>query len=1026
MQNDMVDSPQPLGPADLKQVNSLLKFQVNRQKAERWAMRDMTFLIYDDTDAKTYGYDSDDEEGMLAHALQLSTEDETSGSQGSTGILSQLETGQSPVPSRSTSKERTRSECRICSDIPEFPHNRKPHKFRLFKPADKFPELLADSPKSVDVCMHYVAVSYCWPEPTRDDDGNIVKIEGTYKIRDLNDTVRCNRALDDVLDRAVDFANSCGLRMIWIDQECLPQPTEASPQKDKDYQQLGIQAMDIVYNRAIATAGLHAGEITSQEQLNAVKELIAVDKHKRIRPEYGAQFFSHVLDFLEMVSKDRWYTRAWVAQEALSAGSGLCLVFRRGSLISDQPHIRFVDKYGTPKHSLDTMTRSLPSEIVCIHVDDFRGLVRVATALLQQRFQLVGHALVRTESHSDTATILSTAGQLHPAVVKTNDGNVHMFGGSSYGQRRRVDGAGALSLLNSRGCRDCQDRIAIMANMCGYEIRLDTEQLAQHCTSLRVGLLALALLNGDLSILVPEVYSFPENDIGALDGTGFPETIGLTSPFGTHPERISYHRVQKGNLILPRVYKHAIRGPGGEGLRLSSYIWTVEDEIDLQLIKHQWAEEWQSLKCLRLIVDAHKGETRDHFLARRRSITHHFARADIMKKAKSEILRYGIVPPDSPVWAGLHPAGIQCTARLDASRVEAVPGMQLAVAKIFFGILRYLKSLSETDSRAIGAANSIWHSVRVDSVRADRRDLPDEVGDALFNHPDVIQNPFATLQLDVNRHGGYNQTWFIDRIMEHGTLWVGRYNRIPSSIVLSRKRTESAQSRTDTTSTNEMEIDSAGATEGEIARNNEAPSSRSTSGKAPAKSTDTILARQLQLQLFATLSSVTMSKSTDGDTHPSVNSGGMAYFAYLISRDVWTEEADQLRELELVSVFDVDGPCTVATPFNPDWEVLPHPDIRSMSVCWVIEAMQTTDNSSDKELEQVTEVPDAENEGEEGAGHSQKPSKASCGIEDGRLETERPVGENGPPKLVPHYRVMRKVRGMWQLMDLPMQEYAFL
>ena len=44
--------------------------------------------------------------------------------------------------------------------------------------------------------------------------------------------MRLNYALDDVLDRAVDFVNSCGLRMIWIDQDYLPQPTEESPKAE--------------------------------------------------------------------------------------------------------------------------------------------------------------------------------------------------------------------------------------------------------------------------------------------------------------------------------------------------------------------------------------------------------------------------------------------------------------------------------------------------------------------------------------------------------------------------------------------------------------------------------------------------------------------------------------------------------------------------------------------------------------------------------------------------------------------------
>jgi hypothetical protein len=64
-----------------------------------------------------------------------------------------------------------------------------------------------------------------------------------------------------------------------------------------------------------------------------------------------------------------------------------------------------------------------------------------------------------------------------------------------------------MKALSTRGCRDLQDRIAIMANMCHYDIRLDTALIAKKCKSLRLAFLALSLLNGDLSLLVPEAYA---------------------------------------------------------------------------------------------------------------------------------------------------------------------------------------------------------------------------------------------------------------------------------------------------------------------------------------------------------------------------------------------------------------------------------------------------------------------------------------------------------------------------------------
>lgn len=70
--------------------------------------------------------------------------------------------------------------------------------------------------------------------------------------------------------------------------------------------------------------------------------------------------------------------------------------------------------------------------------------------------------------------------------------------------RRSCNAAVALSFLRTRQNTHVPDRLAILANLCNYEIRLDKEK---HFTHLGVCVLALALLNGDFSILYPEVYN---------------------------------------------------------------------------------------------------------------------------------------------------------------------------------------------------------------------------------------------------------------------------------------------------------------------------------------------------------------------------------------------------------------------------------------------------------------------------------------------------------------------------------------
>ncbi|KAK1671936.1 hypothetical protein BDP55DRAFT_280573 [Colletotrichum godetiae] len=912
-----------------------------------------------------------------------------------------------PGPSAAKADDDDFFECRICSKLPTFPHDRKTRDFRLFKPTDEFPHLVTERPASVDVCIHYVAISYCWPEEIKDKDGNTVPPIIESKIRDLNGKPRPARALDDVLDRAVDFANSVGLRMIWIDQECLPQPKEDSSEKDKAYQRLGVQAMDIVYNRAIVTAGLHESTI-SMTEMSAVQYLINNETEKLRYLSLPPQLFYCALDFLHMVQSDRWYTRAWVVQEAVSAGDGMVLVFRRGPGVDYTCTLRADQKrYSTPRHPLDSERRTLESEIVCIPVGLFRDLVQTCKSLLEQRFQVMGQALMRTSIGKNAIPILSVAEFLHPKItVRQHASGVRMYRGRVYGGRQKVNAATALTLLNTRHCRDVQDRLTILANMCSYEIRLDADRVAKECGSLRLGILAIALLNGDTSILVPEVYDFPGDEDGEPDPAMDRRVGSLLSPFDTDSKGINSYAVQDGKLVNPAVYKHSF-GSKSKGLHLCTYLWTIDDILDLSPLKYQYAEIWHKMKCLRIIADRQKEESLDELSRREGLITQHFSKKYVMDQAKLEIFHHGAIAADSSVWGGLDATGIQTKVYLDAYRVEAEPEMQKIVAEIFFAILRYLHGLSTNQS--LGVANSIWQSIRTDAIDKHQPYLPDSVSGQLFAHPAVVAIPFRTLQLDKDQGGGYYQSWIVDRIMQEGVLFVGRYSHAPDAPLVGDRPT----------------------------RNLGAKSSQQNSGIVP----DTIIQRQLHRRIMATIFSSDLGGTFDvfEDHETRLAPSSMAWLEEAVQQNFWAPETDQARTQQLVSIFDVDGPCLVVTVFNSGWEVLPRPDIRSMSICWVVEPVEKTMSEGPGEQTGAVgeEQPTVGGKGKEPerrpcASDTGDPAVGGQGKEPEWLPSAPDTNDLGiasdtePIAPIPLYRVLDKVKGMWQIMDLPMQEYAFI
>ncbi|KAK8080441.1 hypothetical protein PG997_008259 [Apiospora hydei] len=414
--------------------------------------------------------------------------------------------------------------------------------------------------------------------------------------------------------------------------------------------------------------------------------------------------------------------------------------------------------------------------------------------------------------------------------------------------------------------------------------------------------------------------------------------------------------------------------------------------LDLSILKYQYARQWHSIKCLRAVCIRRKEESDDDFRKRTQDITQHCARGDKMNAAKWELFDHATIAPDSSIWGALDPAGVEITAYANAYRVEKDAGMQKIVAEIVFAILRHLHGLSTPQS--VGAANSIWQSLRVDVVDAPRgsgrRDLPDTVSDELFSHPDVIQCPFNVLQLDKTLEGSYHQAWLIDRIMDQGFLWTARYRPDTNAWPESSR----SKSRIELKAEHEPSLE---------------------------KKAKTIIERQLRRRLGATMMVVTSHEHPSESTQTQINTGSTAWFAEFYSWDFMSREADRTREKELVAVFDFDGPCTVATPFNPDWEVLPRPSLRGMSVCWVMEPLEKLD-SNDGEAQAAR----VEGVSVSASGKGKEPEQSSSTAGARESETCGSESETWTEDGNTLFQVVNKVKGMWQIMDPPHQLYSFV
>ena len=205
--------------------------------------------------------------------------------------------------------------CHRCLDYPYFnsPNPQQP----------TVTALRLTQPGEVKGCDHYIAVSYCWRQPktqnvsdTPDDQAYTVYTKITDTTRDS----RPSRAPKTILDRAIAYASFYGIRFIWIDQECIEQDNRLD-------QEVGIQSMDLVYERSAAPVGILQTFLGSQWQLDTLWSL-----HENKDLDYDQT--KRAIQLLEHISGDPWFSRAWILQESTSAGDCIDLLIRYDSSLS--------------------------------------------------------------------------------------------------------------------------------------------------------------------------------------------------------------------------------------------------------------------------------------------------------------------------------------------------------------------------------------------------------------------------------------------------------------------------------------------------------------------------------------------------------------------------------------------------------------------------------------------------------------------------------------------------------------------
>ncbi|RDW71004.1 hypothetical protein BP6252_07567 [Coleophoma cylindrospora] len=731
-----------------------------------------------------------------------------------------------------------------------------------------------------------------------------------YDVIEEDGSTRKVRAPKDVIDRAVDFAAQNGYRMIWIDQECINQ--DDGPEKE-----LGIQSMDIVYQRAHMSIGLFRTTFAEQRHLDALLlffEMLVGTSFQKRGPHPLRACRTLRLDVLaealKMILEDRWNSRGWILQEAFSASGRMTILFPASK--------------GTSVKGWSLVCHDLSLTELAIQLDVLRScLAKSREMIIARKFKL---------DVPDWDKTMESLRWFHPAEQLSHSFDFWINGDKT---KRSCNAAVALSFLRTRDNDRIADRLAIVANLCDYSLRLNTIKLHETEHSLSLCIYVLALLNGDFSLLPPETYNIPRNiKIDQL------QSSQEFSWINTSLKPLQYIDATIFNPSGPTVGRNTsnLYHISRNGFTLPGCLWKIDIFIELADIKYRYGEAWERLRAP-------------------------------YKTRKTRTSKKGTESDGPPPTSRSH---------------------WLATTHILFEILISLRDSGHADK-----ADAIWQSVMNPHWMKKQGDPIESVLD--FPRNLKLENRQDMFDIEVNKQeGGFHPWWLIDRVMSAGGIWFAKAEKVDGALfeprperkleategvegvetkaisnveanVLDEPQDEQLQRNSHVANDTSLEVDEAGQSAMPVVN-------KTTNLLTKIKDTeDTESMRRIkksghaQKQFTAAmLLKLTQTVGELDDFDEDISNEG-ANDQYLMTAEAMTSLARTIAYHKLIdpdklkpeyALFDIegntDGTVLVLTPFNDLLETIPRPESRSISTSWVVEKIPDAKPIDDKEYVKET------------------------------------------------------------------------
>jgi hypothetical protein len=268
---------------------------------------------------------------------------------------------------------------------------------------------------------------------------------------------------------------------------------------------------------------------------------------------------------------------------------------------------------------------------------------------------------------------------------------------------------------------------------------------------------------------------------------------------------------------------------------------------------------------------------------------------------------------------------------------------------ILLNLILFLKANNE-----LGLADTIWNSAQaaswpIDGPFKDAEDVPASVEDFPIELPESLHVD-KLFEFEPDRHGGWLQSWIVNRIMTRGQLWYGNLIQTSSDLEWPAPTPQESGLRTGEEDINDIsstlskaQLHSEPGNPGksslleqtyyEERPSNEEQLTEDERGKGIESQGRH--SRQLVMSIIThrVLNTVVEEAGHKADRSTVDDPGAYVAFIHDVSDGGKVKSTLKSRR----AFFDVDEACLVLTPFNTNLEVLPRPETRSMSISWVVQ-----------------------------------------------------------------------------------------